>query len=484
MNYSIPKAIAYAKAWYHATKESGQLPYAIILGFSIYTPFEDFILKLTLMPKPVLTLLGLVPELALYILMGKVFYDRIQAGKKIRITPIDPLVIALFISITISIIINKASIPGSIKNIRAVWRYLAVYYTVANIDISMPQLQQLLNVVRISGLIQASVASLQFFLPSKVSQILFAPKGSNAAQGALDHKGANFGTFGDNAILAGFLLVITIVWLVYVLAPSPFVYNAKDAASMLAIYFGIFSSKKRATLVILLFVPIIILIYFKRYRAVLTIIWSGLALGLIASFVLPLLNFETSYVGGKFSDSEESFDITSYFLTIFSAEYWQHTAEASRGWMIITICRSIVMSGSIFGFGPELGSVRKKIQQLLTEPEDQVLLENNLFVYEDPYWFGVLGFIGFPGLLLYWMILLRIFQYANVLIRMTSSQEYKNLGVIVKTLTQVAFFYGFIERIFKLRPFAFYFWLLAGLAVNAYYVERKKRLSGSLKEDK
>ena len=192
-------------AWYRWAMQTGQLPFAIILTLTIYQPFEDFVLNWLPLPSPLISLIRFVPEITLYILMARVIYLRLSSGKGIRKTPLDILIIAFFIGSMISIVVNHAGIAGSIKNLRTNFRYISVYYTVVNIDISIQQLSLLLKSIRLASLIQAGIASIQYFLPASITQKLFTRQVIHSATMAA--KNASIGTFGDSAILSGSLML-------------------------------------------------------------------------------------------------------------------------------------------------------------------------------------------------------------------------------------------------------------------------------------
>ena len=142
--------------------------------------------------------------------------------------------------------------------------------------------------------------------------------------------------------------------------------------------------------------------------------------------------------------------------------------------MILTTTSSLVKSGSWFGFGPELGSVKRGIMPYLSNPDDQGRLQRNLYVFDDPYWFAVMAYFGVVGLVIYWLILWRLYQAAKTVLLFHLSQQERTIVIMAQTLVMIAFFYSFVERLFRVRPFSFYFWLICGLLVNIYcrYQER------------
>ncbi|MEL6578905.1 MAG: hypothetical protein AAFQ14_04070, partial [Cyanobacteria bacterium J06621_12] len=127
-------------------------------------------------------------------------------------------------------------------------------------------------------------------------------------------------------------------------------------------------------------------------------------------------------------------------------------------------------SSSWFGFGPDHETLINQMGQFLTSDEVKKLVRDTE-VFDDPYWFAFLGYFGVVGLIINWFILLRLFQAGRELLRITTVREYRVLAISLCSIIIVAFFYSFVERVFKLRHFSFYFWLLAGLVVNVYQAQ-------------
>lgn len=469
-------------AWYRSVKESGKLPFWIVFGLTIYLPFEEFIIKWIPGSPAVPALARFIPESILYLLCLTVFWHKISCRQKLKSTPIDLLVIIFFLSNIVSIIINGSNVLTSVFfTLRTLWRYLSVYYIVVNIDISLEELSLILNSIKVVGLIQGVLASIQYFLPESIKQI-FAPKDfefagykkeSYAAQGTVK-AGSTFGTFDDPAILSSFLIVAVIIFLVGAYTNfNNLIPNLQDLPKILIIFFGIFASKKRAALLLALIIPIVIMFCQGRKKDTLASIWLYATLGFITivlvSFALP--NVDTSFT--DIQARKESVSLSAYFLQILSPEYWEESNQNSRGFLVKTIISTIISSHSWFGFGPDLEIARQNIASAISNPGDIKRIAD-IGPFEDVYWFAMLAYFGVVGLIIYFLILLRLYQVSKWLIKFSSNKVYKNLGVMFCTLIIVLVIYCFIERVLKFRPFSFYFWLLAGLVINAYYAQKSQ----------
>lgn len=456
---------------FREARREEELSFWLIATLACYSPFEDIIAAWLPVPRPVRTLFRFIPEIILYSIFVRVIYQRLRSGEGIRKTPIDIPVAAVFISAACSILVNGASPPGSIANLRTNWRYLAMYYSLVNLDFTHKQVKNLIKAIKTVGIVQGVLASIQFFLPTRVN-IAFAAGHCSKAE----HKGASCGTFLDSAILSGFLIVAAIVALTRTYAYSgELIPGLRDLFNTGLVYFGLFASKKRAALLVGLFVPFLVFLFLKRRRNLAIATWVAMALGSAAFFFLSSVEINAvAGVHAKGADSGNANDITSYFGTIFTKEYWERTFENSRGWTILVTTNALMRSGKWwFGFGPELGSVRRGIEVFLN-PEDQFQLLRNLYVFDDPFWFAIAAYFGVVGLLLYWLVLWQLYRASREVIRAADSEEEKATGAILRSLTVVAFLYSFVERLFRLRPFSFYFWLFAGLAMS-YYCRQRER---------
>lgn len=460
---SIRKAISDSISSFEKAKKTKQLPFWIITANAIYIPFEDYITNLIPISS-VRSLARFAPEIFLYGVAFLVLYHKFRFGGGLRKTPMDPLLIMVFLAANISIFANGASPAGSFDNFRTNWRYVSIYYTLVNINIDQAQLVNLLKILKTAGLIQAVVSSIQFFLPTAIN----VKVSSSACRGIIEGKGANCGTFGDNAILAGFLLVIFTIFLssYYVNPQHLLPTNKQDLINLLLFYFALFSSKKRTALMMGFIIPMIIFSILKKRMWIIKSIWGAAFAIFIAVVALSFIPSNPDPLATAAAAQEE--DLSS-FGSLLSAEYWQNNAESSRLWMMIVIVSSLLKSGQIwFGFGPELGIVPQGIEPFLTDPEKVAQLHRNLFVFDDPYWFAVLAYFGLVGLILYWWVILRLYNLSNKIIKSAPTSEDKIIAMALRTIAVIAFLYSFAERLFVLRSFSFYFWLLAGIVNNRY----------------
>ena len=457
---------------YFAAKRAEEIPFWIVFSIAMYIPFEEFIIKWL----PFSGLLRFVPEMILYGLAIKVVSQKFSSQQRLGTsTTIDILLLMFLISTLISIIINGSSFIASLENLRALWRYISVFYIVVHIDITASRLKLIMTSIKKVALLQAGLAIIQYFMPSSVNQI-FAPKKFkigdiervSAAEAGKLKAGSVFGTFSNPAVLASFLLVALLIGISQFLTFSgEFNFKIGEISSILTLFFGIFASKKRAALLLAFVLPIVFLKYKKRFSALLKLIWIYAALIFIVILLFFFLggNVDTSFTGNE--SQETTIDFTSYIAQLFSPEYYERSSENSRGWVVRITIATLIKSNSWFGFGPDLENMRGIMFDLLTDGADRTKIYA-LEPFEDVYWMAMLAYYGIVGMSLYGMILARLFQSAQWLTRNAKNPEYRTLGSLFCTLVILTIIYNSITRVLELRPYSFYFWLFSGLVINSY----------------
>lgn len=462
--------------WHRITRAEN-LVFQILFWLALYIPFEEFFLRW--LPTPLAVLLRFIPELMLYALLVKVCLPKIWRGKPLKRTPVDLIVALFFLASVISMLINDSSIKQSVINLRTIWRYISVFYITVNIDISRDELRRMLKGLRLVMLAQGIIGALQYFLPASVNQAVFAPRsfeignykgGSNAAEGGLK-VGAVAGTFSDPAILSAFSLISLTLFFGCAYATSANLWPGWiEARNVGVIFFAIFATKKRIALALALLIPIFTLYVYGRKRKIVNMGWFYLVAGLIGVVAIVALGAMSTSVAG-IDEREESVNITTYFLQLFSPEYWEHSNETARGWFTGTILNAIFSTHSWFGFGPDAWGTIEAIQDTLSTGDDIDKLRRDADVFDDGFWFAFLAYFGFVGTAIYAYMLKRLYDAGRWLTRVSKEPEYKILGATFATLIIVTALYTFAERIPRLRAFSFYFWLLAGLVVNICHIK-------------
>ena len=136
-----------------------------------------------------------------------------------------------------------------------------------------------------------------------------------------------------------------------------------------------------------------------------------------------------------------------------------------------TILHAVISTRSWFGFGPDAWGTLNSIEATLTDGNDREKLWRDAAVFDDGFWFAFIAYFGFIGTAIYAFMLKRLYDASRWLARVSAEPEYRTLGSSFATLVIITVLYTFVERTFRLRAFSFYFWLLAGLVVNACHLK-------------
>ncbi|MGF1486520.1 MAG: hypothetical protein ACFBSE_05340 [Prochloraceae cyanobacterium] len=473
-------------SWYRYAKENGELSFWIVFAVTVYLPFEEFVIKFT--PFRGIILFGfrvLTTEFIIFALFLKLIYEIIFRGKQFKRTPLDILFIALLCSIFISIIINKAQIIESLVNIRPIFRYIPLYYVVVHLDISREKLSLTLKTIRRIGLFQSLLATFQYFAPVSISNF-FLPLDTGVSVGGYQRSmlpaktGAALGTMGISPNLTTFSLISLSLFIttIYSKAKKAYLPSLQEIFWILIIFFSIFATLKRASLVLAVLIPILVLWHLNKRKKALKLGWfyGAIFFGLI--FTLLVANFQPQSLAGR-DDRQERIEPSAYIIEIFTPEYWEKTSENSRGWMIRYVGSSLLRSEGIwFGFSPAWTTLKDRLIELnKDDPFAQQRFEESIITtFEDTYWLAMLAYYGIIGVLIYLLILWRLYRSCRWLTRNSSDPEYQSLGATVATLIVIYLFYCWVERVWELKTISFYFWLLAGLVTNSYYAFKENAI--------
>ena len=462
--------------WYQITRFKEQISFWIIFAVAIYLPFEEFVLRWLPLPSLIILFLRFFHELVLYYLWAKVFYKRIVRGDRLIKSSIELALICFVFWAIILLIVHQASIVAGLNNLRTLIRYVAVYYLIVDLYLSKQQVQLLLKTILVLGLIQGYLATIQYFAPPSFNS-LFVPrdvnisagglvieKGSEVSAGVLK-SGAVNGTFPNTANTSAFLIACFIILLAWATRKNFDLASGKTKTLLNfgIMYFAIFATFKRLALLFALLSPLIILFLWGKKLWAGKIIWLYLfgLFGLVF-FSMFFLNVDTAIDGWAIREGAD-FDLLGYFGQLFSPEYWN---KGTRQWIIKTVVRGTIGTGNWFGLSPSPHEAILTLSELLPT-QKSVILERE-FWFEDVYWGTMLVYYGIPGVTLFGYIFYRLYKTSQWLSDRCFDSSSKALGIGFSTLIIITIFYAFVERIFEIKCYSFYFWLLAGMVVNVY----------------
>ncbi|VEP16062.1 conserved membrane hypothetical protein [Hyella patelloides LEGE 07179] len=472
--------------WYQNARFRGEIPFWIVYAIAVYLPFEELILKLIPAPSIIILFLRFLHELVLYYLWGRVFYKRLLRGDRLIKSSIELAFICFVFWAIILLLIHQASIFSGLDNLRTLIRYFAVYYIIVDLNLSKKQINLLLKTILVLGLIQGYLVTIQYFAPPSFNN-LFVPqdvnletggiaiqKSSEVSSGSLK-TGAVNGTFANTANTSAFLLICFIIIIVLKLQNNSYhdLFLSKNLFNFVVMYFALFATYKRIALLFGMIIPVIILFIYRKRLWAGKVIWFYLfSLFLLIFASLFFLNVDTSIDSWAIRKGG-NIDLLGYFGQLFSAEYWQ---KGTRQWIIKTIVGGTIGTGNWFGFSSEANEAVNTLTELL--PAQKSIILERKFWFEDVYWGAMLLYYGIPGVALFGYIFQSLYKTAQWLINHCLERQLRSLGIVFCTLSIITIFYGFVERIFEMKCFSFYLWLLAGIVVNVYsrYWQQSERI--------
>jgi hypothetical protein len=447
----------------------------IVILLALYVPFEVIILKYMPVSDKIYSLLRFVPEVMIYLLLILNVIHNIYHRQWISRTPIDVALFLFVVSAIISIISNSAPLALSIIGMRPLLRYIALFYLVSNLDIPSSKIKLFIITLILVGGLQGLLTSYQHF--AGISKV-FMPRATDlevegvqsqfklaqTGWGSGREQGAGIGTFGDSVLVGLFLVFVSVLSFTY------FLKIQIKSALFKVMLFGIFlltlialfyTYSRASVLIAVASVPIILFIEKKIKK----LFFLGIMSALMLTGVLFLMANESPTSAAYYNPKGKYTSPIDNITSIFSQSYVDHNLEHSRGWIIMQVGIPVLESFKLFGYGP---SGDESLGRMAKENVSGTMPFQNLGIINDVYWVALLSYYGFIGIVIFLFILWRIYAAAMIVYKNSSEPIYAMIGLCVAVTVILALPYTFIVRTFAFRPFAFYFWLIAGLAVAEY----------------
>jgi O-antigen ligase len=447
----------------------------LIIFLALYVPFEVIILKYLPVSDRVYSLLRFLPEVMIYLLLIVNIIHSTYHRHWISRTPIDVALLIFVLSAIISIIINEAPLSLSIIGMRPLLRYIALFYIVSNIDIPESKIKFLLIALIFVGGLQSVLTSYQHF--AGIGKV-FMPRATDlevegvqsqfklvqTGWGSGREQGAGIGTFGDSVLVALFLVFIAVISLSFLLRMKikAYLYRIILFGIFLISFVALFYTYSRASVLIgIIAVPIILFLEKKIKR----LFFIGIMSLTLFAGVLFLSSNQSSTNEAYYNPKTKYTNPLDNITSIFSHKYVQNNMEHSRGWVMVEVGGQLIKSVNFFGYGP---SGDESLGRMVKEDVTSRIPFQNLSIINDVYWVAMLSYYGFFGLIAFLFILWYIFKAALVVYKKSNMPIYTMIGLSMMVIIILALPYTFIIRTFAFRPFAFYFWLLAGLVAAEY----------------
>lgn len=448
----------------------------IVIGLAIYLPFETMILKFLPLPDSILNFFHFGIEVVIYLLFFTLLLRNMSMGKFFHKTIADVPYLAFLFFALFTMIINKAPVGESLVDLRGLLKYSLLYFVVANIDFNARSARALLNSLVVVAFFQCIIVTYQHFFGiaefwyPRANDIEIAGKTTTAKLLVEGYKGgreqgAGIGTFGDTVPLANYA-VITIALLTPMLLGFIKV-NAYRMVFLILTWFMVlgalfFSYSRGSILMGLASIPLAYLLSRNLHK--------------FFPILLAVALFLTGFVGYKaiapkapqtyYNPKLVYTDPVSNLLNAFSASYAENSLENSRGYVMSEILPNFVGALPLIGYGPGQ-------ETSLTIMTNKVIGEgnfhaDNVMVIADVYWVSMLSCYGIIGTVLFLILLGFLFYGSYIVFKRSPYPEFKIIGLAFMIIILIAIPYTFIIRTFLFRPFAFYFWLIAGIIGSEY----------------
>jgi len=357
-----------------------------------------------------------------------------------------------------------------VLNTRSLIRYFIVLFVVLHLKIEDKHLRKFIFLIIALGVLEGVIASAQSFSDAPLLKYIL-PEDMFYEQFAGQVKtlkvGASVGTLAGPTALASFLLIPLTTVMAYGLQSRLTWYSATIyGGSFFMIFLGMVVSLKRAPVIMAVMALLLCLFLLKRYKVLVT---STVAVSLVLLLMFYLVFVNDGHGWDSSMAREKKIPYLHYFQNVMSPDYWRNSAENSRMFFIEHVGREAVLYNSIWGYGP----VEPYTKTLMVQQNPELYYLFGYDAFKDVYWIAMLCFYGPLGLLTFVATLLyAIFASYRSLFR-AYSQSCKTIFLTVIVVCALSLLYGFVARVFELRAFSFFLWLLIGLALNALLNNRQ-----------
>lgn len=455
-----------------------------VIGLAIYLPFETMILKFLPLPDSLVNFFHFGIEVTIYLLFIVLLLNNMSKGKVLSKTVAD-IPFLLFLTFGFfTMIINHAQVSESLVDMRSLLKYSLLYFVIANIDFDYNSARKLLNAFVVVAFIQSIIVVFQHFFGTsdfwypRASDLEIAGKSTNVKMLVEGFKGgreqgSGIGTFGDTVPLANFV-VIAIALITPMLLGFVRLSAYKMSFLMLTwilILFALFCSYSRGSILVgFLSIPLVYLLSRNLHKLFPLFLGGALVLTVFMAYSSIAPKTAQTYYNPKVVYT----DPISNFLNGFSSSYAENSLENSRGYVVSEILPRFIKALPLTGYGPGM-------ETSLTIMTNKVLGEGNfhaenVMVIADVYWVALLACYGIIGTMLFLLILGTLFYASYIVYKETEHAEFKIFAIALMVVILISIPYSFIIRSFLFRPFAFYFWMLAGIIGSEFRRIRNKRI--------
>lgn len=434
-----------------------------MLAVAVYLPFEEFLIKFFPGSDQVVFAARFLSEVVIYALLAVVVTDRLFRKGSLRRTPLDLPIVLFICAAVMSIVVNSSPLLGSMVSLRALLRYVALFYAVVNISVSRRQYEILFNALIAVGVIQLALGFLQallgpsfaeFFMPMATETAVAGMKKDYILVSAGREAGSIFGTLGDTVLYGNFIIFVVVLaickfsrvrltgskvfWVVLSLLLLVAVGLSYSRASLLAFPVAWFAYMR---------------VVWGRGRTILVV---ALCLAALASAVLLGPAVEAMKVNDARQVKEGA---VKSLLGAFSSNYVEVAKKQRLGALIGNI-PTVIVNKPVFGYGPDMDTAIENLNASKTSFLFRIWSADD---FKDVYWVALLSFYGLAGLSMLIWIFARLYSSAWKAYRNPSTPAHRSAGVVMIITMIVTVFILFFSQSLEFRTYSFYFWLWAAL---------------------
>lgn len=436
----------------------------VIRWLAVYLPFQEILLKWLPVPDQIFLLLRQVPDLMLFGLMAAVIAERIMRQARWRVIGggADFFLLAFVVWCVVTLALNPgANLFTAIANIKAILRYLVLFYLVLLFAPGEREIQRLLSWLRVALAIQCAVGLIQFAGGVQMRDVLAA---RNVQEGIGDvviaftgdkFEGVNdlMGTMGNNISFGYFMLV----GLLLVLS-NP----GKDLKrTVLAALFCLLILLSGARIILIAGVLAV-----GGYVLIRMPVWQAILFALV---IAPGLAIAVLYTLIYIANSSQDIDNTS-FLFIFRAEYIQIALNQRLGILLYILPELLTDAWYLVGYSADKGYLASQVIPYI--PGIPYMIVAVAFeVLEDVYWVAMLMYFGFIGVAFWVLFLQRLFIRLWPL-RRSADMLTRRLSYVACSLIILSVPLNLLNQAYEVRSFSFYTWLFCALALHRAFMVR------------
>ena len=407
----------------------------LIYVLIVYIAFEEFFLKWFPVSDSIYESLLVTSDLFLLV----IFLLYVASGAINFKSSVSNVILMIFIFISvISFLLGQASLPAYFVKMWVLLRYIFLYFIVINININKTSLDRFYTILFLCFAAHLFIGCLQFLDISFINVFFEAREGASKIIRTEDTiKGTfKFGVFYGFFILVSFVLLSGRIkkthWRVLIY--------------LLALMFGYFSGSR------MVFLGLVGFILFTHYRKNKLII--GTSAGLVCLVIYRSVDFTS--IG----------DIGS-MLGLFTLDFWMASLSSGRLGIfnIVPMFFDSDLKTILFGFSYDGAG----ITSFLYRDYDNLsaILQNNAIIgIEDVYWVSFLYYFGIFGIVIFGGFVVNVLFRMKRIAKIASTWEHYS---DIKAVTYLMFFAilcAFVNQIFFIKTFSFYFWLFAALATH------------------